>query len=80
MFQDGPCLSGPNGSTTPATKGSNVHVALIQVTPVKHFNPKHVVPRMKYGFFFQPLSSLLRDRGGWRKSKRQSQDGEGTLS
>jgi hypothetical protein len=29
-----PCSSGPNGLTGPATSGTNVHVALIQVTPV----------------------------------------------
>jgi hypothetical protein len=39
-----PCPSAPNGSTRPPTSGPNFHVVLIQVTPVVHFDPKHVTP------------------------------------
>ncbi len=35
------CSSGTNGSTSPATSGSNFHVVLIQVTAVLHFG-QHV--------------------------------------
>ncbi len=39
-----PCPSGPKGTTPPYTSGPNFQVVLIQVTPIVHFDPLHVLP------------------------------------